>query len=219
MLLLLGLVHHPPTRHAELGARRAVAPRHAVQLRMAVDAAEPCQDEDAIKADAQVAFGLLDLDGNGEVSVDEFQTYMRQFRYTESAIDKIYDALDMDDCGQINLADLQDGLAEYCRCSKCEPKFVDEVHAEADLMFALVDANGDGAISMSELRAHLLSHGYTEPAVGAVWRSLDANSDGELSQAELRAGILKYSRLSQANVAVVTTLVKNKRWSPVQQKR
>ena len=44
-------------------------------------------------------------------------------------------------------------------------------------------------------------------------------ANGELSQAELRAGILKYSRLSQAMVAVVTTLVKNKQWSPVQQKR
>ena len=83
-------------------------------------------------------------------------------------------------------------------------------------MFALVDSNGDDAISTSELRAHLLSHGYTEEAVAAVWRSLDTNDDGELSQEELREGILKYSRLSQAMVAVVTTLVKTKRWSPSQ---
>ena len=57
MLLLLGLVR-PITR-------TALAPRNAVQLRMAVDAAEPCQDEEAIKADAEIAFALLDLDGNG----------------------------------------------------------------------------------------------------------------------------------------------------------
>ena len=43
-----------------------------------------------------------------------------------------------------------------------------------------------------------------------VWR-------GCICREELRAGFLKYSMLREAIVAVVTTLVKQKRWSPRQQ--
>jgi len=180
--------------------------------RLALSEQLQCQDEDSIRADAETAFALLDLDGNGEVSAEEFQTYLQQFRYTESAIAQIFAALDMDGCGQINLADLRDGLAEYCRCSVCETKFKEQTLAEADMMFARVDENADGSISGAELRAHLLSHDYTEAAADAVFRSLDADSSGDISREELQSGILKYSMLREAMVAVVSTLVKNKQW-------
>ena len=83
---------------------------------------EPCQDEVGIRADAETAFALLDLDGDGEISDVEMKSYLSQYRYTGPAIDKIYEALDMDGCGVIHLEDLQDGLAEYCRCERCQPK-------------------------------------------------------------------------------------------------
>lgn len=180
--------------------------------------AEPCQDEAGIRADAEAAFRLLDLDGNGEISAAEMKSYLRQLRYSPSAADKIYAALDMDGCGVVHMADLQDGLAEYCRCSRCEPKFVEQVLAEADQMFAVVDSNGDGEISTAELRDHLLSVGYTEVAADAVFRSLDSNRDGSLSRDELRSGFLKYSTFREAIVAVVTTLVKRREWSPAQRR-
>jgi len=176
----------------------------------------PCQDEEAIRADAVTAFRLLDLDGNGSVSRAEFEKYLSQFRYTASAADKVYEALDMDNCGEINLKDLQEGLAEYCRCEKCEPKFVEATTAEADAMFDLVDANGDGEIKRDELRAHLLKVDYTEEAADAVFDSLKVNDGGAITREELREGFLKYAMLRQAMTAVVTTLVKRKNWSPMQ---
>ena len=134
-------------------------------------------------------------------------------------MEKIYAALDMDQCGVINMVDLEDGLAEYCRCSQCQPKFVAQIHAQADEIFEEVDVNGDGAISTDELRGWLLTHGYTESAATEVFRSLDTDGNGELSQEEMRDGFFRYATLRQAVVAVVTTLVKNKRWSPAQQQQ
>ena len=85
-------------------------------------------------------------------------------------------------------------------------------------MFAMVDLNGDGEISTVELKRHLLSIGYTEAASDAVFNSLDTNSDGGISRQEMREGFLKFSMFREAIIAVVTTLVKTKRWSPAQQK-
>ena len=179
---------------------------------------QPCQDEVGIRADAEAAFALLDLDGDGEITDVELKTYLRQFKYTDQATEKIYAALDMDGCGVVHMEDLQDGLLEYCRCGACEPKFVEQVHAEADGMFSAIDANGDGEISTDELRAHLLSIGYTEVVAAAVFRSLDENSDGRLCREEMRSGFLKYSMFREAIVAVVKTLVTSKRWSTAQKK-
>merc|ERR1719473_7778 len=74
-------------------ARRAAFQRTAGPWMDAAAAGEePCQDEDGIRADAEAAFRLLDLDGNGEISVGEMKSYLRQFKYTGPAVDKIYEA-------------------------------------------------------------------------------------------------------------------------------
>ena len=112
------------------------------------------------------------------------------------------------------------GLVEYCRCEACEPAFIEGVHAQADELFDAVDANSDGMLQEDELRSHLLARErYTDAAVDALFRSLDANADGEVSRPELRDAFLKYERMRLAMVAVVTTLVRNKEWSPGQMSR
>ena len=193
---------------------RALPGIHRASAYSAVNIAEgePCQDEDGIRRDAATAFQMLDLNGDGEISAAEFTAYLLQFSYTESAIRKILDALDTDGNGSICIDELRDGLVEYCRCESCEPKFVDEVEAEADSLFGIVDSDGNGSISSDELKSHLLRIDYSEQAVEAVMQSLDTNNDGELSREEFRTGFLSYSRLRQAVVAVVTTLVKQKKW-------
>ena len=58
--------------------------------------------------EADAMFDSMDVDGDGEISATEMKKYLSQYRYTESAVEKIYAALDMDKCGVINLAEFLD---------------------------------------------------------------------------------------------------------------
>ena len=92
-------------------------------------------------------------------------------------------------------------------------------------MFAVIDENGDGSISLPELkyatrpepqtsrlqaglpltraslaldRKHLLKSGYNEMAVEKVFAKLDTDGDGEITPEELRQGFLQYTPLRSA---------------------
>lgn len=173
--------------------------------------------------EAVTMFALMDLDGNGKVSEEEFRTYLSQFSYTPKAATRIFNAMDANGDGEISLNETQE-LARFVDGNSRtaipggmrfgDAKFIKSVHAEADRMFDIVDENGDGEISSEELLTHLKSLGYSEIASEAVMRSLDSNTDGKLSRSELQTGFEKYSALRQAVVELVKTLVKEKRWMP-----
>ena len=213
MLLPVAIV---ALRSTSLVGPAAVVNRQAIRM-FAADGdglLVACQDEDAVRLDAEAAFSLLDLNGDGAVSKDEFGKYLITFGYTASASSKIFKQLDLDGNGDINLSELRDGLDEYCSCGECEPKFIEEVYTEADALFDAADVNGDGGIDLEELQKVLLARDrYTEDAVASIYKSLDADGNGEIEREELREGFLNFARLRKAMVAVVTTLVKNKAWA------
>ena len=66
-------------------------------------------------------------------------------------------------------------MKRYCRCEKCDPKFVEATNAEADAMFDLVDANGDGVVDIAEFDILITDlrracHGRGEdPSDSASW--------------------------------------------------
>ena len=74
----------------------------------------------------------------------------------------------------------------------------EQIFQDADAVFAIIDENGDGSISLPELKKHLLKSGYNEAAVERVFAKLDADGDGELSKEELRQGFLQYTPLREA---------------------
>ena len=70
----------------------------------------------------------------------------------------------------------------------------------------------------AEFRAEVLKEWEeTREMLKSVFDSIDEDGNGTICQEELRAGFLKFSMLREAIVAVVTTLVKQKKWSPRQQ--
>lgn len=84
-------------------------------------------------------------------------------------------------------------LCDVMPASVCE-----EIYADADAVFAVIDENGDGSISLPELKKHLLKSGYNEIAVEKVFAKLDSDADGEITPEELRQGFLQYTPLRSA---------------------
>ena len=81
------------------------------------------------------------------------------------------------------------------------------VAAEADAVFAKIDTNGDGKISLDELRHHLQGSGYSVQDVEAWFIALDtAPKDGYISPAEMRAS---FSRYESATLRVALGLAAN----------
>jgi len=74
----------------------------------------------------------------------------------------------------------------------------EQVLNDADAVFAVIDVNGDGAISRAELIKHLTKAGYAKSAVDTLFDKLDTNKDDEISADELRKGFLQYSPLRTA---------------------
>ena len=86
---------------------------------------------------------------------------------------------------------------------------VANIHEVADMLFNLVDRNGDEVISKEELGAHLLLARYSEEAIEALFKLMDVNSDGEVSRAELRDAYVKHPSLRGA--PAMGSLSKSKR--------
>ena len=104
-------------------------------------------------ADALTMFAVVDLDGNGAVSKEEFRDYLAQYSYTESASTKIFTALDANGDGEISLDEFKE-LAILAMKPSARACGAD---AEANVMFDTIDVNGDGEISAVELQCHLRS--------------------------------------------------------------
>lgn len=75
---------------------------------------------------------------------------------------------------------------------------VEDIYAEADAVFAMIDLDGNGSIEEDELRGHLLQCGYTNGAIDQIFDALDENWDGVLEPAELRQGFLNFPPLREA---------------------
>ena len=56
----------------------------------------------------------------------------------------------------------------------------------ADMLFDVLDRNGDGEVSKEELAAHMLLARYEEDSVDALFDLIDADGNGMMSRNELR---------------------------------
>merc|ERR1719460_1697970 len=72
------------------------------------------------------------------------------------------------------------------------------IHTQADMLFNVVDRDGDEIISMSELTEYLLLARYHERSVEALFSLMDVNADGQLSREELRDAFVTHPSLRGA---------------------
>merc|ERR1719486_1759785 len=149
-----------------------------------------CRD---VKADADAVFAVIDVNGDGEISRDELVAHLTGAGYTEAAVNLILDKLDTNQDASLSQDELRKGFLEYTPLREApglgsyNEKFVKEIHHDADSLFATIDEDGSGTVSVLELKNHLEERTeYSPRAIGNIFKMLDVNQDGEIERDELR---------------------------------
>lgn len=162
-------------------------------------------DAEAIAADADAVFNVIDVDGDGSVSREELTKHLVGAGYTESAVGAIFSKLDSNADGVLSREELRAGFMNYSPLRTApglgayNSEFVTEINADADTLFNSIDTDASGDISEMELRMHLRTFsGYSDAAITNIFSMLDIDEDGDISQEELRNAFVKYSALRQA---------------------
>jgi Ca2+-binding EF-hand superfamily protein len=160
--------------------------------------------EDVVR-DADAVFFVIDENGDGSISREELMAHLTKAGYTEQAVNTVFDKLDGDDDGTISRNELREGFLKYTPLREApglgayNAKFIEEIHVDADALFAAIDTDGDGTVTKDELRNHLKTFsGYSFKAISNIFAVLDANMDGSIERTELRDAFVKYSALRQA---------------------
>mmetsp|Transcript_23629 Transcript_23629/g.27875 ORF Transcript_23629/g.27875 Transcript_23629/m.27875 type:complete len:231 (+) Transcript_23629:99-791(+) len=75
---------------------------------------------------------------------------------------------------------------------------VESVHRDADVIFALIDIDGDANVSLEEITDHLSVAGYTEKVIKQIFVKMDTNKDNQISKDEFRNGMVLIKALQTA---------------------
>jgi len=74
----------------------------------------------------------------------------------------------------------------------------EDVYRDADVIFSLIDVDGDTNVSLEEITAHLSVAGYTEKVIKQIFAKMDVNKDNAISKDEFRNGMVLIKALQTA---------------------
>lgn len=159
-------------------------------------------------AQLKAAFQLLDQDGDGLVSPQDFLAFPVPGQSPEEAqakVDRIFRIGDLNQDGFLDEKEFATIVQEITSLELVEddPMSPEDEHFEEllalydssndikhlEACFQLIDTNGDGVISLEELKRSYLCRGAkdTQMAAKVLMQSGDLNQDGVLSVAEFVA--------------------------------
>lgn len=73
----------------------------------------------------------------------------------------------------------------------------EQIRADAECVFAVLDYDGDGHLTIAELSQHLGGAGYSSAAIANLFETVDIDNDGEISCDELCACFARFATMRQ----------------------
>eukprot|EP00548_Thalassiothrix_antarctica_P002710 CAMPEP_0194131774 /NCGR_PEP_ID=MMETSP0152-20130528/2455_1 /TAXON_ID=1049557 /ORGANISM="Thalassiothrix antarctica, Strain L6-D1" /LENGTH=232 /DNA_ID=CAMNT_0038826649 /DNA_START=48 /DNA_END=746 /DNA_ORIENTATION=+ len=75
---------------------------------------------------------------------------------------------------------------------------VESIYRDADVIFSLIDVDGNANVSLEEITDHLSVAGYTEKVIKQIFAKMDSNKDNQISKDEFRTGMVLVKALQTA---------------------
>jgi Ca2+-binding EF-hand superfamily protein len=128
-------------------------------------------------------FDLIDIDGDGNVTIEEFASAIKKLQGTDANVDEIerlFDAIDIDQSRTLSLKEFLVARAHRKVCLRPD---------RLKKIFALYDPDSDMSISPDEMKTVLDANGIIleRKQIVMFMKTVDADGDGELSWQEFVA--------------------------------
>ena len=152
---------------------------------------------------ADSMFDLADRDGDGWLTIDEFEYYMK--RHTSHSTEMIHDVfrmIDRDGDGQVSKEEVRGEFLRKRRenaqknggsvNSMVADDMLLRAAKDADELFDKADVSGDGEISLREFELYMKRHTkHSDLAIAELFSMMDADHDGYITREEVRRVFLK----------------------------
>lgn len=150
----------------------------------------------------KLRFDILDLDGDGQLEAEDFESLARRLVDTFGLADdspkartvldthteywrQMMSALDRDRDGRVS-------FDEYLEIVHKSQALLPAAQARADAVDALLDVDGDGRITRKDFLAGMRAVGFIPADSASIFERLDTDSDGFISAGEFAALTMEF---------------------------
>lgn len=155
---------------------------------------------------ADAMFELADTSGDGMISQEEFEYYMKKHtNHDTKMIRECFFMIDIDHNGDITRDEVRGAFLKKRRdlkgggnVSESKKNFEDELLAvsrDADLLFDKADIDGNGTLSSREFEVYMKRNtGHSDMAIQELFDSMDIDHDGYITREEVRKAYINMKK-------------------------
>ena len=199
------------SRHRSSSRRGSMAKSRSDSGRTSSSGNDMAQElVDTLKS-ADAMFDLADRDGNGWLTFDEFEYYMRRHtNHSPEMIQDVFSMIDRDGDGEVSKEEVRANFFKRRRelvqktGGNIEGMVDDDVlmkaATDADKLFEKADVSGDGELTLREFQYYMKRHtNHSDVAIAELFSMMDADNDGYVTREEVRRVFLKQKQQLKMN--------------------